>query len=130
MIYRIGIWVKGASGPDYKFSHYATPDELRYLRVSAGGAVERIRPDGTWELMMGTHTVEHGAYALWGNHITLHVTEVYENDYVADTPEEPVSNAQLMHHIGQILELNMTRCYVVGNTHNAHYPNIHREIKS
>lgn len=92
MIYRIGIWVKdepakdGASGPDYKFSHYATPDELRYLRVNTSGAVEQIRADGTWKLMIWTHKAEFGMYVLGRDHVKLSLAEVYENDYVADKP--------------------------------------------
>lgn len=133
MIYRIGIWVKdepakdGASGPDYKFSHYATPDELRYLRVNAGGAVEQIRADGTWENMTRTHRAEYGLYVMWGDHVRLSVVEVYENDYVADKPGEPISNAMLMHSYRQLWEIGPHRSCVVGNIHDAHYPNIYKE---
>lgn len=133
MIYRIGIWVKdepakdGASGPDYKFSHYATPDELRYLRVNTSGAVEQIRADGTWKLMIWTHKAEFGMYVLGRDHVKLSLAEVYENDYVADKPGEPISNAMLMYNIWQILQLNLYRTYVVGNIHDAHYPNIYKE---
>jgi hypothetical protein len=72
MIYRIAIYWGG------KFDHYATEEELQFLRVNAEGRVEKlfwlgcynehygkgawidVRKDGTWRDVSDTHKVEWG----------------------------------------------------------------------